>query len=119
MRIGNAAHEQFQLDVYGEVLDAMYQSRRIGSGAAAGGLDIWQGHWSGFWKRPGTSPMKASGKCADRAGISRTPKSWPGSPSIAAVKAVEKFGVEGPVDRWRQCATRSIAKVCSKGFDAN
>ena len=30
VRIGNAAHDQFQLDVYGEVLQAMYEARRLG-----------------------------------------------------------------------------------------
>ena len=63
VRIGNRAHEQLQLDVYGEVMDAFYQARR-------GGLPLSEPPprcSSPFWsisKRCGANPTRASGRCA-------------------------------------------------------
>ena len=72
VRIGNAAAGQFQLDVYGEVLDALHQARgdgletdQGGVGAAAPAARLPRG-------RAGGSPTRASGRCAARGGTSRT-----------------------------------------------
>jgi GH15 family glucan-1,4-alpha-glucosidase len=117
VRIGNAASRQFQLDVYGEVMDCLHQARR-------GGVDddpnIWslqrsimdflEGRWQdpdeGIWevrgpRRPFTHSRVMAWVAADR-----------------AVKAVEPFGLEGPVDRWRQLRADIHADVCAHGFDA-
>ena len=61
--------------------------------------------------------MRGSGKCADPDGGSLTPGSWPGSRSDRAVKAVERFGRTGPVERWRQLRDVIHADVCRHGFD--
>ena len=72
VRIGNAAHEQFQLDVYGEVMDALHQARahgldcrrpRVVAAAQPDGLPRG---------RLGPSRTRASGRCAGRAATSRT-----------------------------------------------
>ena len=71
IRVGNAAHQQFQLDVYGEVFDALYQARRPGS-------PRWPTH--GKWPSPftntstspGRSPMRGSGRCGAGGGTSPT-----------------------------------------------
>ena len=72
MRIGNAAHGQLQLDVYGEVMDALHQARR-------GGLDPRDEDWAfqralleHLDERLGASRTKASGRCAAARGTSRT-----------------------------------------------
>ena len=69
VRIGNAAHEQFQLDVYGEVIDTLHVGARYGMRADD---DAWKlrARCSTFWRRPGKSPTRASGRCAARAGPS-------------------------------------------------
>ncbi len=73
VRIGNAAHGQFQLDVFGEVIaalnlrGAMASSRTRTPGTSSVLCSI-------TWRPPGTSPMKVSGKCAGRGGISPIPK---------------------------------------------
>jgi GH15 family glucan-1,4-alpha-glucosidase len=82
VRIGNGASEQLQLDVYGEVLDALYQARRRGLGASA---DAWALTRKLLeWLESGESRTKASGRCAARAATSPTRRSWRGSPSTAA-----------------------------------
>ena len=82
VRIGNGASNQLQLDVYGEVIDALYQSRQRGLeasdprvGARAQDLRL---------ARVGVAQggRRASGRCAARAATSRTRRSWPGSRSI-------------------------------------
>jgi GH15 family glucan-1,4-alpha-glucosidase len=55
VRIGNAAHEQLQLDVYGEVMDAFYQARRGGLGAVEGGPEMARAfleHLEQIWRQP-------------------------------------------------------------------
>ena len=73
MRIGNAASAQFQLDVYGEVMDALHEGRRAGmtdDGGFGWGLqcalmDFLETGWTRARRR-------ASGRCAARAGTSPT-----------------------------------------------
>jgi GH15 family glucan-1,4-alpha-glucosidase len=77
VRIGNAAHGQFQLDVYGEVLDAMYQCRRVGLKPSRR-PGAWRRPWRTSWSRRGPSRTRASGRCAARGGTSFTPRSWRG-----------------------------------------
>ncbi|HEY7426550.1 MAG TPA: glycoside hydrolase family 15 protein [Gemmataceae bacterium] len=117
VRIGNSASQQFQLDVYGELLDAMYQSRRIGlePEQAAWNLEkavvsfletAWQQPDEGIWEVRGPRRHFTHSKVMAWVALDR------------AVKAVEKFGVDGPVDRWRVLRDAIHREVCTKGFDA-
>ncbi len=105
VRIGNGAYQQFQLDVYGELLDAMYQSRRIGlePEQAAWNLEVnivefletaWQKPDEGIWEVRGPRRHFTHSKVMAWVAIDR------------AVKAVEKFGVEGPIDQSARAARR-------------
>jgi GH15 family glucan-1,4-alpha-glucosidase len=116
VRIGNGAYRQFQLDVYGELLDAMYQSRRIGlePEQAAWGLEVnlvkflesaWQKPDEGIWEVRGPQRHFTHSKVMAWVAIDR------------AVKAVEEFGLEGAVDRWRVLRDDIHREVCAKGFD--
>jgi GH15 family glucan-1,4-alpha-glucosidase len=118
VRVGNGAYKQFQLDVYGELLDAMYLSRRVGlepeqaawdlERAVVGFLEtVWQQPDEGIWEVRGPRRHFTHSKVMAWVAFDR------------AVKAVEKFGVEGPVERWRTIRDAIHQEVCTKGFDRN
>jgi GH15 family glucan-1,4-alpha-glucosidase len=117
VRVGNMAAEQFQLDVYGEVLDVLHQARRAGLAASADGwrisrlileyLDsVWQDPDEGIWEVRGGRRQFTHSKVMAWVAFDR------------AVKSCEQFGpVEGPVDRWRTIRDEIHAQVCGQGFD--
>jgi GH15 family glucan-1,4-alpha-glucosidase len=117
VRIGNAAVEQFQLDVYGEVMDTLHLGRRIGleSDDAAWDLqrallEFLEDHWrdpdEGIWEIRGPRRQFTHSKVMAWVALDR------------AVKAVELAGLEGPVDRWRALRREVHDEVCGNGFDA-
>lgn len=116
VRIGNAACEQFQLDVYGELMDAMHLARR-------GGLEPDENAW--WVERALTEFLESAWREPDN-GIweMRGPKRHFTHSKVMAwvavdrmVKAVERFGLEGPVERWRSLRAKIHEEVCRKGFD--
>jgi GH15 family glucan-1,4-alpha-glucosidase len=117
VRIGNAAVDQFQLDVYGEVMDALHQARRSGVGPdrAAWGLqrammEFLEGNWAepdeGIWEVRGDRRHFVHSKVMAWVAADR------------AVKAVEGFGLDGPVDRWRRLRQDISDEVCAKGWNS-
>jgi GH15 family glucan-1,4-alpha-glucosidase len=116
VRIGNAAAGQFQLDVWGEVLDGLHVARAAGlSGVASAWdlqralLDYLEGHWqdpdNSLWEVRGDRRHFVHSKVMAWAGLDR------------AVQAVERFGVEGPVERWRALRREIHDEVCDRGYD--
>jgi GH15 family glucan-1,4-alpha-glucosidase len=116
VRIGNAAHEQVQHDVYGELFDASHVARKFGIPADDQAwqvekvlLDYLEGAWElpdhGIWEVRGPARHFTHSKVMAWVAADR------------AIKAVERFGLQGPVDRWRVLRARIHADVCSKGFD--
>jgi GH15 family glucan-1,4-alpha-glucosidase len=115
VRIGNAASTQFQLDVYGEVIDAMYQARRAGMGPYEAGwalqralLDFLESSWTqpdeGIWEVRGPRQQFTHSKVMAWLAFDR------------AIKSVEHFRLEGPVDRWRALRASVHEQVCREGF---
>ena len=74
VRIGNAAHGQLQLDVFGEVMDALHQARRSGLAASESGWAMQRAFLVSPRSRSGPSRTKAFGKSAADAGISPIPR---------------------------------------------
>ena len=116
VRIGNAAAAQLQLDVFGEIADAMFQARLRGMPAnarsrAIGGalLDhleaTWQQPDEGIWEVRGPRQHFTHSKVMAWVAFDR------------AVKAVERLGIEGPVERWAATRDQIHEEICRKGFD--
>jgi len=116
VRVGNAAAGQFQLDVYGEVLDALHQAR-------VNNLEMSKEAWSlqrrllGFlehaWKEPDEGIWEVRGP--RRHFTHSKVMAWVAFDR--GVQAVERFGRSGPVERWRKIRTAIHREVCEKGFD--
>lgn len=116
VRVGNGASIQLQLDIYGEVLDALYQSRkrRLVSDAADWMLQcellshlekIWELPDEGIWEVRGPRRQFTYSKVMAWVAFDR------------AVKSIEEFGFVGPLDHWRRLRQKIHDDVCEKGFD--
>jgi pentatricopeptide repeat protein len=116
VRSGNAASGQFQLDIYGELMDALHQARTHGVPPEAHAWDIQRGllefveeHWhepdSGIWEMRGPARHFTYSKVMAWAALDR------------GVEAVEQFGLDGPVERWKQTRHEIFEEVCREGFD--
>jgi GH15 family glucan-1,4-alpha-glucosidase len=115
VRIGNAACDQLQLDVYGEVMDAMHLARcmNIECDPAYWHLqrhivDFVEAQWmkpdEGIWEIRGPRRHFTHSKVMAWVAIDR------------AVRAVEEFGLDGPVERWRALRQEIHDDICAKGF---
>jgi GH15 family glucan-1,4-alpha-glucosidase len=118
VRIGNAAAAQLQLDVYGEVMDALFQARLAGLGESreAWSLQvkladhvcrIWREPDHGLWEVRGPRQHFTHSKVMSWVALDR------------AVRTVERFGLEGPVDEWRRVRQAIHDDVCTRGYDAS
>jgi len=116
VRIGNAAHGQLQLDVFGEVLDAMHQAREAGLESRAPDWAFQRAlldHLAGVWRKPDQGLWEIRGG----------PQHFTYSKVMAwvafdrGVRAVKRLGLDGPVERWEALCRDIHAEVCAKGFD--
>ena len=117
VHIGNAAATQFQLDVYGEVMDSLHLAHAAGLKAepAVWGfllamLKFLESHWQqpdeGLWEVRGPRRHFTHSKVMAWVAFDR------------AVKDAEADGIEAPIERWRQSRDAIHAQVCDKGFDS-
>jgi GH15 family glucan-1,4-alpha-glucosidase len=100
VRIGNLASTQFQLDVYGEVLDAMLQARRAGIEGETHWWDmevLLTNYVEENWRRPNAGIWEVRGK--ERLFTHSKLMAWVALDR--AIATVEEFGLDGPSDRWR------------------
>jgi len=116
VRIGNAAADQLQLDVFGEVLDAMHQARVGGLPPLADAWDfqrvlmshleeIWPLEDEGIWEVRGGRRHFTYSKMMAWVAFDRT------------IRSAEAFGLEGPIDHWRKLRAQIHAEVCDKAFN--
>jgi len=116
VRIGNAAAEQLQLDVYGEVADVMYQAHRAGlppdadewsltSAVVAAVEKRWSEPDRGLWEVRGPTRHFVHSKVLAWVAFDR------------AITMTERFRVDGPADRWRAFRAQIHADVCAQGYD--
>ena len=118
VRIGNGAAQQFQLDVYGELMDSLHDARDAGIDPDPATWDLqvklmefletaWRREDEGIWEVRGPRRHFVHSKVMAWVAFDR------------AVKAVERFGLDGPADRWRALRAQVHAEVCRDGFDAD
>jgi GH15 family glucan-1,4-alpha-glucosidase len=116
VRVGNAAAEQFQLDVFGEMMDAMHQGRvhDLEASKEAWALQrrvltflehAWKEPDEGIWEVRGGRRHFTHSKVMAWVAFDR------------GVQAVERFGRKGPAAQWREIRARIHREVCEKGFD--
>jgi GH15 family glucan-1,4-alpha-glucosidase len=116
VRAGNDASRQFQLDVYGEVLDLLHQASREGLPHEHAAwemelriMDVLESNWrepdEGIWEVRGGRQRFVHSKVMAWVGVDR------------AIRDIESFGFEGPVERWRALRDEIHAEVCAQGYD--
>jgi GH15 family glucan-1,4-alpha-glucosidase len=117
VRVGNAAYAQLQLDVYGEVVDALYQGRR---GGLPPSVEAWRlvcaliDHMETIWEQPDEGIWEVRG---GRQHFTHSKvMAWVAVDRV--LRDAEQYGLEGPVERWRALRDRIHADVCARGFDA-
>jgi GH15 family glucan-1,4-alpha-glucosidase len=118
VRVGNSAVKQFQLDVYGEVMDTLHLARAAGLPAEPEAWKVqiailkflesqWESPDDGIWEVRGPRRQFTHSKIMAWVAFDR------------AIKDASQDGLEGPIERWRQVRDAIHAQVCDQGFDAN
>jgi GH15 family glucan-1,4-alpha-glucosidase len=119
VRIGNAASEQFQLDVFGEVADMLYQYRRAelqkeSLDGSAWNLErkvieylekVWTRTDEGIWEVRGPKRHFTHSKLMSWVAFDR------------GVRSIEQFKVEGPLERWRKLRDDIADEICRDGYN--
>jgi GH15 family glucan-1,4-alpha-glucosidase len=116
VRLGNAAAKQFQLDVYGEVMDTLHLARVAGLAPEPEAwkvqvalLKFLESHWErpddGLWEVRGPRRHFTHSKIMAWVAFDR------------AIKDAEQDRLEGPIERWRQLRDTIHRQVCEDGFD--
>ncbi|HEY4969144.1 MAG TPA: glycoside hydrolase family 15 protein, partial [Steroidobacteraceae bacterium] len=118
VRVGNAAAKQFQLDVYGEVMDTLHLARAAGLPPEPEAwkvqvalLKFLESHWElpddGLWEVRGPRRHFTHSKIMAWVAFDR------------AIKDAEQDGLEGPIARWQELRDIIHAQVCEQGFDSH
>lgn len=116
VRIGNAAHQQLQLDVYGELMDALYACHRYGLEASSFAWDmqkklleyletIWEQPDHGIWEVRGKRRQFTFSKMMAWVAFDR------------GIKAIDQFGAQGPCEHWKKVRARIEAQILERAFD--
>jgi len=115
VRVGNAASGQLQLDVFGELVDALYQEAALGLVRPAASWDLQRslvGHLEKIWHQPDESIWEVRGG-AKHFTFSKV-MVWVAVDR--AIRGAEAFNLPGPLDRWRELRTRIHETTCREGF---
>lgn len=116
VRIGNAAYAQFQLDVYGEVCDALHHARLAGLAPNAAGwnlerhliehmIQVWEQPDEGIWEVRGPRQHFVHSKVFAWVALDR------------AIRGAVRCGLDAPIERWKGLRKTIHEQVCRQGFD--
>jgi len=118
VRIGNAASEQLQLDVFGELMEVLHHARCSGLAPGDAGWSLQLAllaHLEQIWRQPDRGIWEIRG----------TPRHFTHSKVMAwvavdrMVRSAEQFRLEGPLRRWRSLRRRIHQEVCRRGFNSS
>ena len=115
VRVGNAASDQFQLDVYGELMDSLHLARSVGLNPEAHAwriqcaiMEFLESHWQlpddGIWEVRGGRQHFTHSKVMAWVAFDR------------AVKDARRYGLKGPIEKWEKVRDAIHKDVCEKGF---
>jgi len=118
VRVGNQAVDQLQLDVFGELMDALYVARRSGMEPEPAAWRLqrhlvlhletaWQMADNGIWEIRGERLPFTHSRVMAWLALDRS------------IKAAESLGLDAPLDRWRRTRSEIHAEVCERGYDAD
>ena len=116
VRIGNAAAGQFQIDVFGEVMSALYESSRSSDSVELPAWELqielmkylsdsWRQPDDGIWEVRGPRRHFTHSKVMAWVAIDR------------AIKTIEECGVDGPLEEWKKTRQEIHDQVCDQGFN--
>lgn len=116
VRIGNAVQQQFQLDVFGEIMDSLYVARKYGLPASRKSWPLekriasflenaWREPDNGIWEMRGLKRHFTHSKMMAWVAMDR------------AIRTMEQFGLSGPLARWRKVRDSIHQDVCERGFN--
>jgi GH15 family glucan-1,4-alpha-glucosidase len=117
VRIGNDAHRQFQLDVYGEVMDSFHSARRAGLETESDAWHLerqivdfvcskWQSPDQGIWEVRAEPDHFVHSKVMAWVAVDR------------GIAAIERWSMPGPLDRWKKVRTDISDEVVTRGYDS-
>jgi GH15 family glucan-1,4-alpha-glucosidase len=117
VRTGNLASEQVQVDVYGELMDALYQARTQGLQASEHAWSLqrvllrdlekrWRNPDNGIWEIRGEPQHFTHSKIMAWVAFDR------------AVRTIDEYGLKGDLEHWRAVRDEIHEEVCREGFDA-
>jgi GH15 family glucan-1,4-alpha-glucosidase len=118
VRIGNAAADQLQLDIFGEVMDALFQWNE---GQPNPGHDGWPlmltllEHLEKIWRLPDEGLWEVRGGA--RQFTHSKVMAWVAFDR--AIRSLERHGLEGPLERWRKVRDDIHNQVCEQSFNAS
>ena len=116
VRIGNAAHNQRQLDIFGEVMDALHQARKGGLPQMDAGWDLQQAllaHLEKIWVERDNGIWEV--RCGREHFTFSKVMAWVAFDR--AIRSAESFKLPGPVDHWRKIRDHIHNDICERGFD--
>jgi GH15 family glucan-1,4-alpha-glucosidase len=117
VRVGNAASEQVQLDVYGEVLECLHQARRRSLKPAPHGWALQKNiieHLAAIWEQPDEGMWEIRG--APRHFTLSKVMAWVAVDRM--IKDATHYHLHGPIDEWRALRDRIRDRVLAEGYDA-
>jgi GH15 family glucan-1,4-alpha-glucosidase len=116
VRTGNAAYQQFQLDIFGEIANTLFQCRQAGLGPEEGGEAVaqallefvetgWEKPDEGIWEMRGPRRHFVHSKMMAWVALDR------------AVRSVEKGWMKADASRWKALRDQIHEQVCREGFN--